>query len=44
MELLEIFGKTVSQDETKLKRDPLVSSGFISYVKNGLNETGEPLH
>ena len=26
------------------KGDPIVSSGFVSYVKNGINERGDPLH
>ena len=25
-------------------RDPIVSSGFVSYNKNGETERGEPLH
>ena len=27
-------------DEKSQRRDPTVSSGFISYVKNGINERG----
>ena len=29
-----------AQSRQKLKGDPIVSSGFVSYVKNGVNERG----
>ena len=34
-----------SNNAEKIQReDPIVSSGFVSYVKHGVNEMGNPLH
>ena len=38
------FGKKVAQCRKKLKGDPRVSSGFVSYDKNGVTERGDSLH
>ena len=36
--------KKNSIEPTIERKDPIVSSGFVSYVKNGVNEKGGPLH
>ena len=39
------FEKKSHSAEKKLKGgDPIVSSGFVSYDKNGVTERGDPLH
>ena len=39
------FEKKVAQCRKKTQRgDPIVSSGFVSYDKNGVTERGDPLH
>ena len=38
------FRKKVAQCRKKLKGGPIVSSGFVSYDKNGVTERGDPLH
>ena len=39
------FRKKVAQCRKKTQRgDPIVSSCFVSYDKNGLTERGDPLH
>ena len=37
--------RKIAQCRKKIERgDPLVSSGFVGYVKKGKNERGDPLH
>ena len=36
--------KKVAQCRKRLKGDPIFSSGFVSYDKNGVIENGDPLH
>ena len=36
--------KKVAQCRKNSKGDPIVSSGFVSYDKNGVTERGDPLH
>ena len=38
------FRKKVAQCQKNQKGDPLVSSGFVGYVKKVKNERGDPLH
>ena len=39
------FRKKKSHSAEKTQRgDPIVSSGFVSYDKNGVTERGDPLH
>ena len=38
------FRKVSRTVPKKFKGGPIVSSGFVSYVKNGINERGDPLH
>ena len=37
------FSKKVAQGRKNQKGDPLVSAGFVGYVKNVKNERGDPL-
>ena len=42
---LKNFRKKFRSAEKKIERgDPLVSSGFVGYVKKVKNERGDPLH
>ena len=44
-ETLENFRKKFRTMPKKIERgDPLVSSGFVGYVKKVKNERGDPLH
>ena len=44
-ETLKIFEKNFAQCRKRIERgDPLVSSGFVGYVKKVKNERGDPLH
>ena len=40
----KIFEKKSHSAENNSKGDPIVSSCFVSYDKNGLTERGDPLH
>ena len=44
-ETLKNFRKKIRTVPKKIERgDPLVSSGFVGYVKKVKNERGDPLH